>query len=157
MLLKQKSPPLPRNLALETFGKLLILFSTKVNLLYLLYSAARRCCVLHLIRQNCLPKFFLKTLDHSEISLPVSPSAINLKLHNISVTPKMTKKTNLYSSKASAPDCIPVVVLKNYEPELSYMLPEFFSMCLKESCRVCSLVVSDLHSETKGSQFKSVC
>ena len=104
-----------------------------------------------------LPKFFLKTLDHSEISLPVSPSAINLKLHNISVTPKRTKNTNLYSSKASAPDCIPVVVLKNYEPELSYMLPEFFSMCLKESCRVCSLVVSDLHSETKGSQFKSVC
>ena len=29
--------PLPRNLALGTFGELLIVFSTKVNLLYLLY------------------------------------------------------------------------------------------------------------------------
>ena len=33
---KQKNPLLPRNLALRTFGELLILFSTKVNLLYLL-------------------------------------------------------------------------------------------------------------------------
>ena len=34
MLIKQKSPSLPRNLALGTFGKLLIVFSTKLNLLY---------------------------------------------------------------------------------------------------------------------------
>ena len=34
----------------------------------------------------------------------------------------------------SRPDCIPVVVLKNYEHELSYILAELFSMCLKESC-----------------------
>ena len=35
----------------------------------------------------------------------------------------MVKKviTNLDSSKASGPDCIPVVVLKNCEPELSYI------------------------------------
>ena len=32
------------------------------------------------------------------------------------------------------PDCIQVVVLKNYEPELSYILAELFNMCLKESC-----------------------
>ena len=37
-------------------------------------------------------------------------------------------------SKASGPDCIPVVVPKNCEPELSYILAEFFSKCLKESC-----------------------
>ena len=30
--------------------------STKVNLLYLLYSTTRRCCLLHLINQNCLLK-----------------------------------------------------------------------------------------------------
>ena len=41
---------------------------------------------------------------------------------------------NLDSSKASGPDCIPVVVLKNCEPELSYILAELFDMCLKESC-----------------------
>ena len=47
-------------------------------------------------------------LDDPGISLPVFPSRTNLKLHNISVTPKMIKKviTNLVSSKASGPDCI---------------------------------------------------
>ena len=60
-------------------------------------------------------------LDDSGISLPVFPSRTNPKLHNISLTPKMVKKviTNLDLSKASGPDCIPVVVLKNYDPELS--------------------------------------
>ena len=48
----------------------------------------------------------------------------------------MVKKviTNLDSSKASGPDCIPVVVLKNCEPELSYILAELFNVCLKKSC-----------------------
>ena len=48
----------------------------------------------------------------------------------------MVKKViiNLDLSKASGPDCIPVVVLKNCEPELSYILAELFSKCLKESC-----------------------
>ena len=62
MLIKQKSPSLPRNLALTTFGKLLIVFSTKANLLYLFYSMASRCCLLHMIMQNCLLKTFLRTL-----------------------------------------------------------------------------------------------
>ena len=59
-----------------------------------------------------------------------------MKLHNISVTPKMVKKiiTNLDLSKASGPDCISVMVLKNCEPELSYILAELFNICLKESC-----------------------
>ena len=75
-------------------------------------------------------------LDDSGVSLPVFPSRTNLKLHNISVTPRMVKKviTNLDFSKASGPDCIPVVVLKNHEPELSYILAELFNNCLKESC-----------------------
>ena len=48
----------------------------------------------------------------------------------------MVKKviTNLNSSKVFGPDCIPVVVLKNCEPELSYILVELFNMCMKESC-----------------------
>ena len=41
---------------------------------------------------------------------------------------------NLDSSKVSGPDCIPVVVLKNCGTELSYVLAELSSMCLKESC-----------------------
>ena len=74
-------------------------------------------------------------LDDSCISLPVFPSRANLKLHNISITPKMVKKVsrNLDSSKASCPDCIPVVVLKNCEPDLSYILAELINMCLKKS------------------------
>ena len=41
---------------------------------------------------------------------------------------------NIDSLKASGPDCIPVVVLKNCEPELSDILAELFNLCLKESC-----------------------
>ena len=75
-------------------------------------------------------------LDDLGISLPVFPSRTNLKLYNISVSPKMVKKIimNLDLPKASGPDCIPVVVLKNYESELSHILAELFNKCLKESC-----------------------
>ena len=47
----------------------------------------------------------------------------------------MVKKVimNLDLSKVSGSDCIPVVVLKNGEPELSYILAELFNMHLKES------------------------
>ena len=74
-------------------------------------------------------------LDDSGISLPVFPSRTNLKLH-ISVTPKMVKKVimNLDLSKASAPNSIPMVVLKNCELEVSYILAELFNKCLIESC-----------------------
>ena len=75
-------------------------------------------------------------LDDSGVSLPVFPSRTNLKVHNISVTPKMVRKVvmNLDLSKASGPDCIPVVVLKNCQSELSYILAELFNKCHKESC-----------------------
>ena len=48
----------------------------------------------------------------------------------------MVKKviTKHDSSEVSGPDCIPVVVLKNCEPELSYTPPKLFNMCLEESC-----------------------
>ena len=63
-------------------------------------------------------------LDDSGISLPAFPSRTKLKQHNISLTPKMIKKVilNFDMSKASDPDFIPVVVLKNCQPELSYIL-----------------------------------
>ena len=41
---------------------------------------------------------------------------------------------SLNLSKVSGPDCIPVMVLKNCEHKLSYMLAKLFSKCLKESC-----------------------
>ena len=75
-------------------------------------------------------------LNDLGIFLPVFPCRTNLKLNNISVTTKMVKNviTNLDLSKASGTDCIPVVVLKNCEPELSDILAELFNKCLKESC-----------------------
>ena len=79
-------------------------------------------------------KFFAKifskicNLDDSGVSLSAPPSTTNLKLHNISVTPKMvTKVTTNF-------DCIPMVVLKNCEPQFSYILAELFNICLKDSC-----------------------
>ena len=66
----------------------------------------------------------------------VFPSRPNLKLHSLSMTSKLAQKviTNLNLSEASGPDCIPVVVLKNCEPELSDIFDELFIMYLKESC-----------------------
>ena len=74
-------------------------------------------------------------LGESGISLPVFPSRTNLELHNISITPKMVKKVIAkLHNEVSGPDCIPLVVLKDCEPELSYILAELLNMCLKESC-----------------------
>ena len=100
-------------------------------------------------------------LDESGISLPVFPFRTNLKLYNISITPKMVKKviTNLDSSKASGPDCIPVVVLKNCEPELSYILAKLFNNCLKEpyfpDCWKVSLVVPVFKNVGESSTAKN--
>ena len=51
-----------RSQALRTFGEFLIVFLTKVNLLYLSYWTARRYCLLHLIKQNYLLTTFVRTL-----------------------------------------------------------------------------------------------
>ena len=74
----------------------------------------------------------------------------------------MVKKVimNLDLSKASGSDCIPVVVLKNCEPELSYILAELFNKHQKESCfpecwKV-SLVVPAFKNVGKGLQLKTI-
>ena len=89
-------------------------------------------------KAKLLAKNFSKNsnIDNSGISLSIFPSRTNLKLHNISITSNTVKKVimNLDSSKVSGPDCIPVVVLKNCEPELSNIPAELFNMCLKVSC-----------------------
>ena len=41
---------------------------------------------------------------------------------------------NLDLSNASGPDCIPVTVLNNWEPDFSCIVAELFNKCLKESC-----------------------
>ena len=95
--------------------------------------------------------------------LPVIPFRTNLKLHNISATPKMVKKViaNPDSSNTSGPDCIPGVVLKNCDPELSYILAELFDMYLKESCFLdcwkVSLVVPVFKNAGERSAAKNYC
>ena len=78
-----------------------------------------RCFLLHLIKQKSLLPLFLSRTD--------------LKLHNISATPKLVKKVimNLDSSKVPGPGYIPMVILKNCEPELPHILAELFSKCVK--------------------------
>ena len=66
---------------------------------------------------------------------------------------------NLDLPKASGLDCIPVVVLKNCEPELSYILAELFNKCLKKSCfpdcRKVSLVVPVFKNVQERSKAKN--
>ena len=136
MLITQKNLSLPRNVTVGSFCKLLIVFSAKINLLYLFYSTAWRHSLLPLVKQNCLMKPFLRTLIlNAQVSLlPDFPSRTNLKLHNISVTPKMLKNImNLDLSKAYGLDCIPAVVLKKCEPGLSCIPAELFSV-FRKSC-----------------------
>ena len=79
MLIKQ-SLSLPRNLALGTFGELvLIVFSTKVNLQYVLDA------VFCILQKKLIAENFSKNsnLDDLGILLPVFSSRNNLKLHNI--------------------------------------------------------------------------
>ena len=136
-LIKQKNPSLPKNLALETFGELLIVFSTKVEFLFIplcippLFSTPEVLCSASDEAKLCAKNFSkISNLEDSGISFPAYPSRTNLKVHN------MIKKViaNLDVSNSSGPDCIPVVVLKNCKPELSYILAELFNVHLKESC-----------------------
>ena len=90
--------------------------------------------------------------------MPVFPSRANLKLLNISISPKMVKKviTNLDSSKTSGPDCIPVVVVRNYEPKLSYMLAELLNKFRKQSLFPDSWKLSSLVSVFKDVRERSI-
>ena len=131
----QKQKTITSFLPLGPLGKLL---SAKVNLIYLFYSMAWRCYLLHLINQNCLLKYFLGTLI---LMIQVSFylfSLLELIWSSVIIMslPSWIQKatTNLDLSKVSGPVYIPVVVLKNCEPELSYILAELFNIFLKESC-----------------------
>ena len=66
--------------------------------------------------------FTNSNLDDSGICSPSFLSRINMRLHNIPVTLHLVKKVivDLDSSKVTWPGCIPVVALKNCEPELFF-------------------------------------
>ena len=78
----------------------------------------------------------------------------------------MVKKviTNLVSSKSYGPDCFPVLVLRKCEFELSCILFELSSMCLKESCfpdcwKVSSVfpVFKNVEERSTAKNYHSVC
>ena len=68
---------------------------------------------------------------------------------------------NLDLSKASGPECIPVVLVENCEQKRSYILAEFFNKCVKESCfQDCwkvSSVVPVFKNVRKRSAAKNYC
>ena len=76
------------------------------------------------------------TLDDQGHTLPDFPQLTDNQLNKFSVTAKEIGKLvkGLDSTKATGPDGIPVVVLKNISPELSPLLAKLFNCCLKEKC-----------------------
>ena len=88
------------------------------------------------------PEVLSSAPDKSKLRTPILMTQVstflltNLKIHNTSLTPKIVKKviTNFDASKTSGLDCIPVMVLKNCEPELSFTLAELFAKYLEKSC-----------------------
>ena len=78
-------------------------------------------------KQNCLLKNFLTTL--------ILMTQVCFYLHSLLMF-KLVKKViiNFDLSQASRPDCIQVVVLKNCESELSYILAKLFNIGLGEFC-----------------------
>ena len=88
------------------------------------------------------PEVLSSAPDKSKLRTPILMTQVstflltNLKIHNTSLTLKIVKKviTNFDASKTSGLDCIPVMVLKNCEPELSFTLAELFAKYLEKSC-----------------------
>ena len=105
MLLKQNSPSLPRN---KAFGVFLEIGNS-------VFSKGK----------SAIPPLF----NGPEV-LPSATDKAKLFAENFS------KNSSLDDSAISLPvfPCIPVVVLKNCESELSYILAELFNKCLMESC-----------------------
>ena len=131
MLIRPKSVTSQKLGSLVTFGKSLIVISTKVNLPYL-YLVVLACYLPHLVRLRCLLKSFLRTpiLMIQVFLFGSFPSRTNLKLDNIPVTLKLVKRViaDFDFSKVCGQDCISVVVWKNWEPELSYVIAKIFNV-----------------------------
>ena len=161
MLIKQKSPPLGSRDFWQIANGVLNNEKSAIPLLFNSPAALSSTSD----KSHLFAKKFSRnsSLNDSVISLPIFSSTTNLKLHNISVTPKMVKQlvTNLDSSKTPGPDFIPVVVLEKCQPGLSHILAKLFNMCLKKSCfPVCwrvSLVVTVFKNVRERSSAKNYC
>ena len=127
-------------------ANLLILFSRKGNLIDLPHLEGFRCCLLRLKRQRFLLKSFLKFIILMiKVFLPAFPSWTKLKLHNNTLTLKLVVINFDYSGISDFFSRVPVVVVKDCGPKLSYVLGEYFNLCLNDSwfpdfCKVSSVV-----------------
>ncbi|KAI8485267.1 hypothetical protein Bbelb_370140 [Branchiostoma belcheri] len=76
------------------------------------------------------------TLDDQCCPLPDFPARTENILSNIKISARDVAKLikDLDANKATGPDNIPVVVLKNLSPELSPILAKLFNRCLKLRC-----------------------
>ena len=87
-------------------------------------------------KKKLLAEHFFKNsnLDDSGISLPAFASGTNMKLHNISVTPKLVRKviTNLDLPNTFHANCVPVVFCRT-ESNCLCILAVFFYICLQKS------------------------
>ena len=94
---------LSRNLVPETFGELLIMFSASD-------------------KTKSVSEIFSENSD-LEIFLPAFSSRTTLRLYDTPAIPKLVKEaiTDLDLSRTAGLDCISEVVLKNCEPERSYI------------------------------------
>ena len=100
---------------------------------FLFYLIVLRCRLMHLIIQSCLLKSFAKALILlTQITTATLQLIWNCK--NPFNSPDVEEIHNFFISSVSGPDCIPLVILKNCETELSWILAEYISMCLKELC-----------------------
>ena len=112
----------------------LIVLSTKIDLLYLLYSTTHRCCLLHLIKQNLLIKTFLRTLILMT-QLPLYLFSFLELIWNCIILLLLPRWLKDHTEPWFNKDVWPwMVVPNNCESELSFILGELFNMYLKESC-----------------------
>ena len=131
---------------LAEIWKILFLL-TKENVLFLFYLMILGSCLLHLIKQSCFLKSFLRTLI---LMIQVSLFLLSvLELIWNFIIWLLTSKTfkgvtDLDSSKGSGLGCFPTGVLKNCELILSCISGNLFYMCLKKSCFLVCFKVSFL-------------
>ena len=87
-------------------------------------------CDLKQIANTGLNKVILHLHNSPEV-LPSASDKAQFLIKTFLTTLILVKNVihNLDLLKASGPDCILVVVLKNCEPQLSYLLDDLFNMC----------------------------
>ena len=97
------------------------------------------------------------TLDDSNNPLPDFPPQTANSISSFKITVKEVSRLirDLDSSKATGPDEIPVVVLKNISPEISPILTKLFNRCLKEKSFPSSWKTSSVCPVFKGSGERS--